>query len=199
MNINPWQPTECVPHGITWQQHALIAGLIQFALPRMQIPDFSIGKSLSLHHNWATSMLYRRYDTGSCGSFTKFFTAHRPYYLTERFRTLFRQSKGLYSTGLLSSLCAPWPTGAFCHYFASSKMVSCQQFCYKGPLHRVLVSQWMLRHLFHDIGSDVQWYLEQSAFCHANWRLWWNCLLLLLLLVYQSKFWSSFVPFPDVF
>ena len=37
--------------------YALMAGLIQFALHLVQIPDFAIGKS-PLHHNWASSMLY---------------------------------------------------------------------------------------------------------------------------------------------
>ena len=35
---------------------------------------------------------------------------------------------------------------------------------------------------FYDIGSVLQWCLEQSAFCHISW---WNCPLLLLHLVYQ--------------
>ena len=45
--------------------------------------------------------------------FYKLVATHRPSYLAENFRTLIRQSKGLYSTALLSSLCAPWSTGAF--------------------------------------------------------------------------------------
>ena len=45
--------------------------------------------------------------------FLQLFAAHRPSYLTKRFRTLIQQSKGLYSSALLFSLCVPWLTGAF--------------------------------------------------------------------------------------
>ena len=60
--------------------------------------------------------------------FHQLFAAHRPFYLTERFWTLICQSKGPYSSVLLSSLCVPWPTGAFWHCFASSAAVSWHQF-----------------------------------------------------------------------
>ena len=30
-------------------------------------------------------------------------------------------------------------------------------------------SRWMLWHFFHDIGSVMQWCLEQRAFCHASY------------------------------
>ena len=45
--------------------------------------------------------------------FHQLFAAHRPSYLTQRFQTLIHQFKRLYSVTLLSSLSAPWPTGAF--------------------------------------------------------------------------------------
>ena len=38
----------------------------------------------------------------------------------QRFQTLIRQSKGLHSTVLLSSLCTPWPIETFWHCYASS-------------------------------------------------------------------------------
>ena len=72
--------------------------------------------------------------------FHQLFTAHRPTYLTQRFQTLFRQFKRLYFTTLLSILYVPWPTGAFCHCFASSTVVSWQQFCYIGQLHSILLT-----------------------------------------------------------
>ena len=70
--------------------------------------------------------------------------SHRPTYLNKWFWTLIRRSKGLYSTVLLSSLFAPWSTGAFWYCFASSAMVSWPQFCHLGRLHGVVFSQSML-------------------------------------------------------
>ena len=53
--------------------------------------------------------------------------------------------------------------------------------------------------LFRDIGSVVQWFFEQSAFCHLNLGLLWNFLLLLFsFMVYQLYFSSCFVPFLEV-
>ena len=43
------------------------------------------------------------------------------------------------------------------------------------PTSQSFSSQWMLTHFFHDINLVVQYYLKLSAFCHANWWLWWNC------------------------
>ena len=54
MTTNPW-PTfrwDCM-----MLQYAVIAGLIQFALHLVQIPDFAMSKSLP-HHNRASSMVY---------------------------------------------------------------------------------------------------------------------------------------------
>ena len=69
-------------------------------------------------------------------------------HLTQWSQTLICQPKGLYSTALLSSFCAPWLIGTFWHCFASSKVVSWQQFYHIGQLHRVFFSQSMLTHFF---------------------------------------------------
>ena len=91
-------------------------------------------------------------------------------------------------------------TWAFWHSFTSSTIVSWQQFCHIGQLHRDFSSQWMLTHFSQKIGSVVQWYLKQAAFCHTSWWVRWNCpLLSWLVLIYQPYFWSCFVLFPDVF
>ena len=82
--------------------------------------------------------------------FHQLFLAQRPSNLTPRFRILICQPKQLYSIALLSSLCAPWPTRAFWHCFASSTAVSWLQFCHIGQVHRVFSSQWVLtRHWFN--------------------------------------------------
>ena len=108
----------------------MIASMIKFALE--QILDFAIGKSHSPHHSRASSMLYGCCDTGDCELFHQFFDAHRLSYLTHGFRPLIFQPKGLYSTALLSSICAPWTTGTFWYCFTSSTMLSWQKFCHIG-------------------------------------------------------------------
>ena len=50
-------------------QYGVIAGLINFALHLVQIPNFTIGKSPP-NHNRASSMLYGWCDTGGGSSFT---------------------------------------------------------------------------------------------------------------------------------
>ena len=145
-------------------QYAVIAGLIQFVLHLVQIPDFPVGKS-SLHHNTASStpcFTVAVIRVGGVGEqlFHLFFAAHWASFLTPKFQTLICQSKGPYSTVLLSSLCAPWPTGAFWHCFA----ISWHQFCYIGQPHRVF-SQWMLTHFFTtlvQLYSDV-WSSQPSV------------------------------------
>ena len=85
------------------------------------------------------------------------FTVHRPSYLTKIFQTLICQSKELYSTALLSSLCATWPTRAFWHDFVSSTIVSWQQFFHIGQFHSLLLTV-DVDIFFHIL--VVQWYLE---------------------------------------
>ena len=82
-------------------QYVVIAGLIQFAFHLVQILDIEISKRPQ-HHNSASSMLYGWCDTGSCSSFLNS--------LLHIDSTLGHQSKRLYSTAKLSSLCAPWLT-----------------------------------------------------------------------------------------
>ena len=138
-------PTSRAPDGIKW--YAVITGLIQFALHLVQILDFAIGKRIPSHtpqrslHHALRLVCYRGLQL-----FHQLFFHTDLFYLTERFRTLICQSKGLYATTLLYSLCALWPTEAFWHYFASSTMVSGQQFCNIGQLYRVFWSQWKLTH-----------------------------------------------------
>ena len=124
--------------------YALITGLIQLALHLVQIPDLAIGNPS--HHNRAPSMLHDWCDTGLLPTFR---CTQRLTYLTEIFRTLIRQSKGLYSIALLSSLYAPWPTGAFWH---------CFWFLNSGVLPYKLASQSLLFTMDVEIiSSVVQW------------------------------------------
>ena len=95
-----------------WDHIPVISSMIQFTLHLVQILDFAIGKSLP-RHNRGPCMLYGCCDMGGCKFFYQFFVQHRLSYLTQGFRTLIFQSKGPYYTALLSSLCAPLPTGAF--------------------------------------------------------------------------------------
>ena len=106
--------------------------------------------------------------------FHQVFVTHWPTYLTQTFQILIYQSKGLYSTALLSSLCAPWPTEVFWHCFASfysgflaailSYRPASESFPYSGC--------WFIFFMtLVQLCSDV---LEQSAFYHTSWWLWWN-------------------------
>ena len=92
------------------------------------------------HHKRASSMLYCWCNRGFLQLFHQLFAAHRHSNLTQRFRTLIRQSKGLYSSALLSNLCAPWLTRSFWHCFASSTVVSWKQFCHIDQFHKVFSS-----------------------------------------------------------
>ena len=105
--------------------------------------------------------------------FHQLFIAHRPSYLIQRFRTLINQSKELYSTALLFSLCVPWPTGVFCYCFASSTVVFWQQLYHIDQLHSLFLTV-DVDNCFQDIDSGVQWCLDQLAFCYASWWFWWN-------------------------
>ena len=74
--------------------------------------------------------------------------------MTQRFRTLIHQFKGLYSITLLFSNCALLNSGAFGDCFTSTKVVSCQQFCDIGELHSLLPTVDV--DIFHDIGFVVK-------------------------------------------
>ena len=102
-------------------RYAVIADLIQFGFHLIKMPDFAVGNSLQ-HHNRLSSMLYGWFDTEGYSSFTNS-SPYRSSFLTEIFRTLIHQFKGLYSTALLSSPFAPWPTEAFWDCFASATVV----------------------------------------------------------------------------
>ena len=106
---------------------------IQFALHLVQIPDFAIGKCLPLHYR-APFMLYGWCDTGGYNFVTKFSQRLNPPILAKYFELWFVSPKNFIP---LSSICTPWPTGAFWHYFASSPVVSWLQFCHIGQFHRV--------------------------------------------------------------
>ena len=130
-------------------QYAVIADLIQFAPHLVQTPDFAIGlfHVLWLVWYWGLQLFHR------------FFVAHGTSYLSPRFRTLIRQFKGLYSTALLTSLCAPWLTGAFWNCFVSSTVATL--YCNSAILASFIVFFSQLTHVdpfFHDIGSVVKWF-----------------------------------------
>ena len=84
-------------------QFPVIASLIQFALHLVQIADFVISqipytiKELPLRF---TVDVIQRLQL-----FHKHFATRRPSYLSQRFPTLIRQSKVLYFTASMSSLC----------------------------------------------------------------------------------------------
>ena len=99
------------------------------------------------------------------------------------FRTLIRQSKGLYYTALLSSLGAPWPAGAFWQCFAPSAVVSSQQFCHIGQLHRVSPHSGCWHFSWHWFSCTVIFGAVSLLSCKLVTLM--NCPLLLLLSVYQ--------------
>ena len=156
-------------------QYAVMAGLIKFALHLVQKWYWhSPPRPTPLH------TLLHAFTVG-------LIDAHRLSNLTERFLILIRQSKRLHSTALLSSFYAPWPTGAFSHFFPSSTIVSWLQFYHVGQLHTVDVDTFftILVQLFSD-ASNSQPSITQAGD-------WWNWPLLFLFLVCQLYFWSCFV------
>ena len=166
MSTNPFYPQAVFYRG-SCDAVVCCDSLIQFALHLMQIPDFRIRKSSS-HHNRSSSMLYGWYDTGVCSSFANFLLYMDPPISLKDFELWFISPKDfiplLYC---LVCLCLGLLT-LFCFVF--STVVFWQKFCHIGQLHSLL-----LTHFFHDIGSVVQWFLEQSTFCHARWWRWWSC------------------------
>ena len=87
-------------------------------------------------------------------------------------------SEGFYSIALLSSLCAPWPIEAFWHCFASSKVVSWQQFYHIGQLDRVF-SQWMMTFFSWD------WFICAVMFWTVSFM---SCKLLTMMkLLWENK------------
>ena len=150
-------------------QNAVITGFIQFTLHLVQILNFAIGKSPT-HHNWAYFMLYSWSDWESCSSFTNSLPHIDPCIWPKDFELWFISSKSFIPL-LYCRLCASWPARVFWYCFASSKVVSWQQFYHIGQLERVFPSQWMLTHFFDNICSVVKWFLVQSAFCHTSWWL----------------------------
>ena len=110
-------------------------------------PTLQTAKAPHPHHHHTTEFPpYFMVDTGSCSSFTNSSPHIDPSDMTERFRTLI----------LLSSLCMPWPNGAFLHCFASSNLVPSQLFSHIVQLDRVFSSLWMLANYFDDIGPIMQ-------------------------------------------
>ena len=124
-------------------QYAVIACLILFALHLVQFLDLAIGESLP-NHNKASSMLYCWCNTGVCSSFTNSSPHIESPVSPKDFEFWFVCQKDFIPL-LLSSLCAPLPTRAFWNCFASSTVVSWQQFWNIGQLHCVFSSQWMLK------------------------------------------------------
>ena len=103
-------------------QFVVIAGLFQF---------------VPFHHR-ASSMLYGWCDARICSSFTNSSLHIDPPIWAKDFELWFISPKDFIP---LLSLWLPWPTGAFCHCFASSKGVSWQQFCHICQFHRNFSSQ----------------------------------------------------------
>ena len=126
-------------------QYAVTAGLIQFAIHLVQVPDFAIGKRLP-HHKWASSMLYDWCDTGGCSSLTNYLPYIDPPIWPKDFEFRLISPKEFLLSSIIQSLyaLAHW---SFWYCFASLTVVFWQQFCYIGPLHRV-ISQLLLIHIF---------------------------------------------------
>ena len=143
-------------------QYAVIAGLIQFALYLVQITDFAVSKSPPPQHTHTHTHTITKLPPWFTVSVILGVKALSPFFSPQiwpkGFEFWFVSPKGLYSTALLSNLCAPWSSRAFWR-FTFSAVVSWLQPCHIGLLHRVFSSQWMLTHFFHDIGLVVQWCL----------------------------------------
>ena len=129
---------------------AVIAGLIQFVLHLIQIPNFAIHDSPTPEESFLHALWFVWYTC--LHLFHQLFAAYRPSYLTQRFRTLIRLSKGLlycsvfarlklFDTVLLPQL---WFLDGNCGIYTSLT----KSFPHSGC--------W---HIFHIIGSVAQWYL----------------------------------------
>ena len=70
----------------------------------------------------------------------------------------------------MSSLCVVSPTEAFWHCFASSKMVSWQQFLHS----RVFSSHGYWHFFFATLVQLCSVIWSNPAFCHSSWWRWWN-------------------------
>ena len=129
-------------------QCAVIAGLIQFALHMMQIPDFALAPH-------TISKPPPCFTVGVIQGVTAFsLVLHRTETLQFdrkilRFDSSFQRT--IYSS-LLFNIWVPQPTGAFWHCLGSSTVVFWQQFYHISQLDRVFFSQWILtffsRHWF---------------------------------------------------
>ena len=99
-------------------------------------------KSPYQRNNKASSKLYAWYGLQL---FHQLFTTHRPPPIWSKdFELWFVSSKDF----IPLFYCAPWPTWAFWHCFVSSTVMSWQQLCHIGQLHKVFTSQWILTHFF---------------------------------------------------
>ena len=123
-------------------QYAVIAGMIQFALHLVQIPDFAIGKGLPPTHTitepppcFTVGVIQ-----GGCRSFPNFSQHIDPLIWHKDFKLWFVSLKEFIPLLYWSSLCAPRPIGAFWNCFAFSKVVSWQQFSHIDQFHIVFFS-----------------------------------------------------------
>ena len=143
---------------------------------------------MSRCHYRASSMLYDWWDTGGCSSITNSSLHIEGPIWSQRFRTFFVSPKSF-----IPGLC--------CRVLVHIGLLE--------PFDIVLLpQQWFL-----DRNSTTWASFTESSPNRRFWRIfsrhffnfavmqgdWWNFpLIFLLLLIYQSLFWSCFVPFPDV-
>ena len=147
-------------------QHAVIAGLIQFALHLVLIPEFAIGK-LPLYHKRPSTMFYDWYET-RVGSLSP--TLRCTWTLLYDPNIL-----NFDSTALLPRLSESSPTGAFLTLLC---FLNCGFLTAILPYNPASLSLHFASDVitfFHDIGSVMQWCFQQWAICYASWWLWWNC------------------------
>ena len=183
LTYKPWSHLECslwVKDLYLMLQYDVIAGLIQFALHLVQIPQLCNWQPPTHTHPHTHTLCFTVCVIQGVPALSP--TFHCTY--------LFICPKDFIPLLYCALFVCHWPTGAFWHYFTSSTVVSWQQFCHVGQLHRVFSSQWIRTHFFMTLVQlccDV--WSSQPSFTQAG--DWWNCLLLLLLpLVYEPYFCS---------
>lgn len=115
------------------------------------------------------------------------FAVDRPSYLSQRFR----QSKGLYFTTLLSSFCAPWPTGAF-EFFYSGFLIANLPYKPASQSLFLTVDVDLFFSILVQLRNDV-WSSQPSIKQAGN-----SDEIVLCFWINQPSFWSSFISLPDV-
>ena len=142
-----FKSSDCVGKDISWR--TCCTSLLLLYLWQNLLECFRSSSCMST--NTLQSTLQLGVIQVGCNEFTVCFLSKVSTFDSSVQRTLFHCS--------VSSLCALWPTKIFWHSFTSLTVVSWQQFCHIGQLHRVFSSQCIL--------TDFLWHWFSCAVIFA--------------------------------